>query len=60
MRQSTTIKCTECNRKLANIGQFTYISIKCQRCKAVNTLRTESSRLERQERHNSEINDDAN
>lgn len=59
MSQSTTINCTECKRKLATIGQYTYVSIKCPRCKAVNTLRTQSSSLERQERQTSEINDDA-
>lgn len=36
------IKCSQCNRKMAEVGYFDFLAIKCPRCKTVNTLRTES------------------
>lgn len=39
--QKTTteeVRCAKCNRKLADAA-YTHLSIKCPRCKTVNTLR---------------------
>ncbi len=40
------IKCSQCNRKLAEATQVAYLSIKCPRCKTINTLRATSSQHE--------------
>lgn len=39
----TVIKCSQCNRKLAEADKFNFLSLKCPRCKTINNLRTESS-----------------
>ncbi|WP_089691794.1 Com family DNA-binding transcriptional regulator [Vreelandella titanicae] len=38
------IRCTRCNRKLANVSDYQFIEIKCPRCRHLNQQRAASSK----------------
>ncbi|MBS9780658.1 MAG: Com family DNA-binding transcriptional regulator [Moraxellaceae bacterium] len=49
------IHCQNCNRKLLKVGKFDQLSIKCQRCKALNHLSVENALSENHEFQTKEV-----